>query len=191
MKAFYMGFLISIAITANAQTFDADGNIIDSGPKSANPANPEIYSMQLRSQAVLSNMVRQTPQYWNGMGAATAYRKEREAYQRRREASEQARPQATAQAPASMGYHDRNEWENAQKTMNSRFSTGQDKENARETMRMIESRSNPNVPAAPVEIHNHYNAPDPGARHTHDDGPKQYFDSKTGRQMNCHGGFCN
>ncbi len=159
MKAFYMGFLISIAITVNAQTFDADGNIIDSGSGPANPANPEIYSMQQRSQDVISNMVKQTPQYWNGMGAATAYRQEREAYQRQRETMERTRPQATAQAPASMSHADKAEWENAQKDARSRFSSKAEKRNALETMRMIESRSNPNVPPPPVEVHNHYEAP--------------------------------
>ncbi|TXI77353.1 MAG: hypothetical protein E6Q43_01235 [Dokdonella sp.] len=156
MKAFYMGFLISIAITVNAQTFDADGNIIDSGvPRT--PANPDVYEMQNRNAAVLSNMVKQNPQYWDGVGAATAYRKEREAYRQRREASEQAGGRTTAQA--SMGSRDRDEWENAQKDARSRFSSPTEKRNALETMRMIESRSNANVPSPPVEIHNHYEAP--------------------------------
>lgn len=83
-----------------------------------------------------------------------------------------------------MSREDEAAWKNSQSDMNSRFSSRKDKQNALETMRMIESRTNPNVPPPPVQIHNHY---DSGANK----GPKTYIDAQSGRALNCNNGFCN
>ena len=136
----------------------------------ADPPDPALYAKQQRSAAVLDHLVRQTPQYWDGMGAATQDRMQREA-----QAASAPVSGASVAGQRAMTREEEAAWKNAQSDMNSRFSTGQDKRNARETMRMIESRSNPNVPAAPIEVR----------------PSSTVIDTHTGRAMYCHGRFCH
>ena len=119
---------------------------------------PAVCRMQARSAGVISNLVAQTRLYQEGVYADIERQKQMEAYRQGRNDAEaqQARttPSGGSRTSGGMSERDRADWENAQSDMRSRFSSAADKRNARETVRMIESRSNPNTPAAPVEIHN-------------------------------------
>lgn len=153
MKRLLVVGLILVTGTAFSQTFDADGNRIDQPPPI--PTNPELYATQNRSAEVIRNLVRQDPTYWNGMGAATSARQQAEQRQQVLDAQQRVAPSR----PPHMSREDKAAQENALSTANSRFSTRQEKDNAMEAARMIESRSNPNVPAAPARTYNVYEMP--------------------------------
>lgn len=76
-------FVLSLSLLASAPAFAQDP--CDNAP------NPALCRQQARSAAVVSGLVSQTPQYWNGMAAAIDDRKEREAYR-----AEAARAEAAA-----------------------------------------------------------------------------------------------
>lgn len=94
--------ILLLPLTSIAQTFDANGNIVDSG-QVKEPPNPALYEQQKRSMAVMNSLTSQTPEYWDGSAVAAESMRGREAAQRqaaRRVTYQTPAPPAAATTPA-------------------------------------------------------------------------------------------
>lgn len=144
--------ILAAALTFSLSTAHAED------PCAAAP-DPALCRVQARSAGVISNLVAQTRLYQEGVFEDIEAKKQMDAYRegRRDAEAQQARaaPSGGSRTSGGMSERDRADWENAQSDMRSRFSSASEKKNARETLRMIESRSNANVAAAPPEVNIH------------------------------------
>ncbi|MBL8251979.1 MAG: hypothetical protein JNJ76_00065 [Candidatus Competibacter sp.] len=136
-KAFYTSLLMGVATMASAQTFDADGNRIDSELPRA-PPNSALYEMQKRNAGVMNNLKRQTPEYQEGHAAAVENMREREAYRARQRESGSA--DAKRESRTRFSLEDEAKIENLNKDMHKRYASPADKRATSEELNRIYSK---------------------------------------------------
>lgn len=139
MKAFYTSLIIGIATMASAQTFDADGNRIDSDLPKVAP-NPALYEMQKRNSGVTSHLIRQTHEYQEGHAAAVENMREREAYRARQ--LETDRANADDGNSHRFSLEDEAKIENLNKDLHKSYATPADKRATNKELDRIYSKYN-------------------------------------------------